>query len=173
MGGIVGSFPIAPAIFRHFHSRSRTNAARAPQQNPALPRAESVRFRAGPCARTGSHLGREFGALAPWPGVLILARRPPGAANWLPDMNDAQHDRIFDRRAGGAVDDAFGYRIEHRSLNAIRASIGRDGMLQPVCDRAVEELRTLARCASGRARRRAAALSRLARRRTGARAQNR
>jgi len=50
-------------------------------------------------------------------------------------MNDAQHDRIFATLAGGAVGDAFGYRIEYQSLNAIRASFGSAGMLEPVYDR--------------------------------------
>lgn len=58
-----------------------------------------------------------------------------GAADRSLVMNDTQQDKVFATLAGGALGDAFGYRIEFQSLNAIRASFGRTGMLEPVYDR--------------------------------------
>jgi ADP-ribosylglycohydrolase len=49
-------------------------------------------------------------------------------------MNETIKDNMFATPAGGAIGDAFGYRIEFQSLAAIRARFGPGGLMEPIFD---------------------------------------
>lgn len=49
-------------------------------------------------------------------------------------MNVTIKDQMFATLAGGAIGDAFGYRIEFQSLAAIRSRFGPAGLIEPIFD---------------------------------------